>query len=281
MNMPRNSVFSAKHVISLVLSLCLLLTLTVGAALADEVPQPEGGKKFETNWAADNCLVEIDYEEEGYRVCITRNDTTDPMNLTGDQWQYNCHYDESKDALVSMHSERSSFTVGESSEKIFGEPKYSELDPEGTNAVFTISADGKLEWNDPRDHAGDGVQFSNIGNFKGNWKSDAGEAETVSVKIQWNGTSREEDWFYTVWVTRGATDAETYTVTLANCDYDAATGKLSGTGSMTVFTKNAQGEYDSQDSDENAEVIFSKTEDGKLLYEAANGIVLVYDVLAD
>lgn len=268
------------RVISLVLSLCLLAAAAV-PALADEVPQPEGGKKFETNWAADACLVEIDYEEEGYRVSVTQENMTDPMNLTGDIWQYNCHYDESKDALVSMHSERTPFTVGESSEKTMGESKYSELDPEGMNTVFTIGADGKMKWNDPRDHAGDGLQFSNIGNFKGNWKSDAGEAETVSVKILWNGTSREEDWFYTVWVTRGATDAETYTVTLANCDYDAATGKLSGTGAMTVFTKNAQGEYDSKDSDENAEVIFSKTEDGKLLYEAANGIVLVPDLLAD
>ena len=35
------------RVISLVLSLCLLAVAAV-PALADEVPQPEGGKKFET-----------------------------------------------------------------------------------------------------------------------------------------------------------------------------------------------------------------------------------------
>ena len=106
------------RVISLVLSLCLLAAAV--PALADEVPQPEGGKKFETNWAADACLVEIDYEEEGYRVSVTREYMTDPMNLTGDIWQYNCHYDESKDALVSMHSERTPFTVSESAEKKTG-----------------------------------------------------------------------------------------------------------------------------------------------------------------
>ncbi len=46
-----------------------------------------------------------------------------------------------------------------------------------------------------------------------------------------------------------------------------------------LFTKNAPGEYDSKDGGETADAFFSMLENGKLLYETANGIELEYDIM--
>ena len=66
-----------KKVISILLAIMMLGAFAC-AASADEVPQPEAGKKFESNWAIPGGLAEIDYEEEGYRVMleITKDDGT-------------------------------------------------------------------------------------------------------------------------------------------------------------------------------------------------------------
>ena len=72
----------------------------------------------------------------------------------------------------------------------------------------------------------------------------------------------------------GKQDGERYASYLMSGTYDAATGKLKAEGSCTVFTKNANGEYDTADDGETYEAIFSKTEDGRVLYETDNGIVL-------
>ena len=46
--------------------IAVMLATLCCAALADEYPEPEGGKKFSTNWAIFGMTVEINYEEEGY-----------------------------------------------------------------------------------------------------------------------------------------------------------------------------------------------------------------------
>ncbi len=89
-----------KKIASLILVLALALSL-VCAARADEVPQPEGGKKFETGWAIFNTTIRIVYEEEGYRVFI-RN--TDPSEQKVTEWEYSCYYVEAEDVLKSVSS---------------------------------------------------------------------------------------------------------------------------------------------------------------------------------
>ena len=64
-----------------------------------------------------------------------------------------------------------------------------------------------------------------------------------------------------------------------NGTYDPATGKLSASGTCTLFTKNADGEYVSEEDGETYDAFFSKTKDGKVLYETANGIELEYDIM--
>ena len=65
-----------KKLTSILLILCLAMSLVCSAA-ADEVPQPEGGKKFETHWAAQNTVIRIDYEEEGYCVSVVNEIPTE------------------------------------------------------------------------------------------------------------------------------------------------------------------------------------------------------------
>ena len=85
---------------------------------------------------------------------------------------------------------------------------------------------------------------------------------------------------YTVYITRGKEGADTYTVYLMNGFYDPASGKLTADGTATVYTKNADGEYDAADSDENTEAVFSMTENGTLMYET-EGIELAFDLLGN
>ena len=87
-----------KKITGIILALALVLSLACTAAQADEVPQPEGGKKFESHWAIYGMTVSIDYEEEGYRVYIK---SSDPYEHQGREWEYNCFYNEEKDAFLS------------------------------------------------------------------------------------------------------------------------------------------------------------------------------------
>ena len=92
-----------KKLVSIILAIVMAAMLLCVSASADEVPQPEGGKKFESNWAIFGMTVRIVYEEEGYRVYIR---STDPDTLSGTEWEYSCFYNEEKDALLSVSSSR-------------------------------------------------------------------------------------------------------------------------------------------------------------------------------
>lgn len=260
-----------KKLISVLLAVMILGVLAC-AASADEVPQTEAGKKFESDWAIPGGLVEIDYEEVGYRVMveIAKDDGT------GATWEYSCYYHEDTDCLSSVSSSRTNFKINpDNGEKVIGETVYEGIDEEkGTE--FTIDKDGFLIWKDGHDDAGAGLKFANIGRFKGVWKNEAAEVE---VKFLWNGAV-EDEMFYNVYITRGKTDADTYASFLMTGNYDPATCKLSADGTCTVFKKNDKGEYDTSDDGETYDAFFSKTADGKVLFETENGIDLEYDLLA-
>lgn len=259
-----------KKLVSILLAIMMLGALACTAS-ADEVPQPEAGKKFESDWAIAGGLAQIVYEEEGYRVTldITKDDGT------GAIWEYACYYLEDKDCLSSVSSTRTDYTINpDTGDKVFGETAYEGLDEEkGTE--FTIDADGFLIWKDGHDDAGAGLKFANIGRFEGLWKNEAAETE---VQFMWNGVTADE-MFYTVNILRGKTDGDLYASFLMNGTYDPATGKLSADGTCTVFKKNADGEYVSEDDGENYDAFFSMMEDGRVLFETDNGIELEYDMM--
>ena len=250
----------------------MMLGLCACAALADEVPQPEAGKKFESDWAIGGGLVGIVYEEEGYRVLveITKDDGT------GSRWEYACYYHEDTDSLSSVSSSRLDFTADpDTGDQVFGDYAYEGLDDENNGTEFTIDADGFLIWKDGHDDAGAGLEFTDIGRFDGVWKN---EAEETQAEFLWNGLS-EDEMFYTVYITRGKTDGDHYTNFLMNGTYDPATGKLSAYGTCTLFTKNASGDYESSEDGESYDAFFSMMEDGRVLFETANGIELEYDIM--
>ena len=87
--------------------MCAILSIILASmyctALADEYPEPEGGKKFNTNWAIFGMTVEIGYEEEGYRVYIK---ASDPYEYNGTEWEYSCFYNEERDELISISSSK-------------------------------------------------------------------------------------------------------------------------------------------------------------------------------
>ena len=257
-----------KKLIGILMAIMMLAAFAC-AASADEVPQPEAGKKFESDWAVPGGIAQIVYEEEGYRVTLEK----DEADGTGSLWQYSCYYHEDTNTLLSVSSSRTAYTIRpETGDKVYGDAVYEGLDEENQETEFAIGADGYLTWKDGHDDAGAGLKFTNIGRFEGVWKN---EAEEVNVEFLWNGAS-EEEMFYTVYITRGKTDGDLYTNFLMNGLYDAADGKLTADGTCTVFKKNAEGEYDSEEDGESYDAIFSMTEDGKVLYETANGIELEY-----
>ena len=258
-------------------NICILLAVMMlslcAVAAADEYSQPEGGRKFESDWAIPGGLVKIYYEEEGYRVSLT----VEKEGGKGSVWEYACFYKEETDSLLSFSSSRTDFTMDpDTGDAVYGDAVYEGIDEEGQTTAFTIDANGCLIWKDGHEDAGAGLEFVNIGRFDGVWRN---EAEEVEAEFLWNGLYDDDAAWYTVYIQRGKDDAEHFARFLMNGVYDSAAGKLTAYGVCTVYTKNASGEYDYQDDGETAEAIFSILENGNLLYETANGIELAYDIM--
>ena len=254
-----------------ILTAIILLCMTAFAASADSLPQAEGGKKFESDWAIPGGNAEIVYEDQGYRIAI---DILNKEEETGSEWEYSCYYHEDTDCLMSVASSRKTYIRDPyTNERTYAESTYDGFDDENQATVFTIDKDGFLIWKDGREDAGAGLKFTDIGLFDGQWKN---EAEETEAEFQWNGFLYS-DMSYTVFITRGKTDAERYTIFTMKGTYDPAAGKLTAEGTCTLYTKNASGGYDESNDGETYDAIFSMTKDGKVLYETDNGIELEYN----
>ncbi len=257
-----------KKLMGIILAAILAIGLACTAA-ADEVPQPEGGKKFEGNWAIMGAMVNIVYEEEGYRVYV---EAYNPDEMKGEIWEYSCFYSEDKDTLESISSLKRGYTLDtETLDPVYADSEYEGLDEEGMTTVFALAENGKLTWADAHENAGADLEFQCIGDFEGVWQN---EAEEVYAEISWDGFTNGETFFYTVYIRRGG--EEQYTEFSMTGNYNTETGKLEAKGTATSMTRNAEGSYDAADDDEEYDAFFSKTEDGKLLFETANGIELEY-----
>ena len=266
-----------KKIVSIILALAMALALLCTAASADEVPQPEGGKKFESNWAIFNTTVRIVYEEEGYRVYIR---STDPTEHTGYEWEYACYYVEDRDALVSVSSSKNPFTENTATGEIVrGEYEYQELDDADQCAVFTINEDGFLTWTTGRGDEGMDLVFCDIGTFEGAWRSEDNKTEAL---IEWSDSEEGDDYGYNVYLRDEG--EESYAEYSGHGLYDPKTGKLTAIADSVIISRlNAEGKYDMEDvpvnPDEPLELIFSDLGNGRILLEKENGIELVYDEL--
>ena len=253
-----------KKMISILLAALLLVTLVNVAALAEDTqPQPEGGKKYEGDWALAGGKIEIVYEEQGYRVMAELLNNAD---WSGEIWEYSCYYHEDTDDLVSVSSVRRTYTINpDTMEQTDGDMDEYGIDEDGSESVFAIGENGALTWKNGRaPETSKDLEFRYIGSFEGTWRSAEGE-EPVWVEFNWKGLN-EETYCYEVYLHRG--DDTTYTEFIMNGLYNEETGKLECVGHSV----------DAGDT-EIYDAIFSLTPEGKLLYEAANGIILEYDIL--
>ncbi len=252
--------------------LAVVMALFAVSALCEAETEPEGGMRFEGDWAMMGGLVEIVYEEEGYRVLV---DLFDQEENAGAQWEYACFYDAETGCLASYSSRKTGYTLDPLTlDMTRGDSEYEGIDEENTVTVFSLTEDGALEWHDGHDDMGADLQFIPIGSFNGVWRNDD---EDVYVEIHWQGLYDEETFFYSVFVHRGGDDQ------YADFDmaglYDPETGMLKAAGTVVTTTLNASGTYDVTEDDEIYETSFVDLGDGTIMMEADNGIVLEYDIL--
>ena len=263
-----------KKMIGILTAIMMAVILICAFAAADEVPQPEGGKKFENDWALSGGLINIVYEEEGYRVMV---DLFAGEEDGGTVWEYACYYNEEKDVLQSFSSLKRGYTLDAAGDRLLGEAQYEGIDGEGETTEFAVGEDGFLRWTDGHgEHAGDDLQFRSIGRYTGAWRNDSDE---VWVKIDWEGMD-EETFCYHVLIHRGG--EETFTEFDMRGLPDLETGRLEASGTATVFTLNADGGYDAAgEDDEIYDAFFSELGNGRILFETDNGIELEYDFIGD
>ncbi len=260
-----------KKLVSIVLTVVLGMALICTAATGEEAAQPEGGKKFETDWAIQDAVISVYYEEEGYRVSI--DSFSDEGK--GIEWFYNCYYHEEDDTLVSVSSSKQAFVFDpeDPDERSYEAADYEGFDDEGMESIFSIDGKGCLIWKDGHENMGQDLEFINIGRFDGDWKNDA---EGVFVSFFWDG--QEDRFCYDVIILRSSADSEDFTLFIMTGVYNSETGKLECTGTATEYRMNADGDFDFTEDGETYEAFFSRMENGGILFETANGIELEEDL---
>ncbi len=261
-----------KKILGMILAV-MMLVLPACAAFADEIPEPEGGKKFDSDWAIFGMTVSIVYEEEGYRVDIREYD---PAEQKGTVWEYACLYNGEKDVLESVASMKYGFSDKEGAESV-DEFEYDDIDEANQVTVFAIDENGMLTWKDGRGQDGADLEFTDIGKFEGFWRSEDGR---TSAEITWSDSEIGDEYGYNVYLHDEGD--ESYADYSAHGLYDPATGKLTVTAdSVMIFRLNAEGGYDMEEvpAEEPIELVFSDLGNGRILLEKENGIELIYDFL--
>ena len=257
-----------KKMMSIALALTLALTLICTGALAEETPRPEGGEKFESTWGMMNGLVEIIYEEEGYRVLV---DLFNPADCTGTQWEYACYYIEEKDVLESLSSCKTPYTLNPDTLEINrGEFEYEGIDDEGATTIFSLSEDGALTWQDGREGLGQDLEFRDIGDFAGVWEN---AEKNIYTEFHWEGLYDEETYFYSVFV--GIGDDDFHLIGL----YIPEKGKLECYDTAAV--QDAEGLYTALDAGIPCDAAFTDLGGGRLLFETdgAEAVELEFNLL--
>ena len=257
----------------IVLAVLLVLSLMGTAALADEAPQPEGGRKYESDWAMMCGLIEIVYEEEGYRVSV---DLFNQDSNTGTLWEYSCYYNDEKDILESVSSRKITYAMNPlTMDRAFDEYEYEGIDDPEQTTVFSLSEDGALRWADGHENRGQDLEFRDIGCFEGVWRNDA---EAVYTEFLWEGLCDENMYCYSVYVGRG--DENMHFIGL----YDPESGKLvcydtDASPFLAEHDITAEDFFAAQDEGKPYDAVFTALGNGKLLYEIDHGIELEYDIL--
>ena len=257
-----------KRLACILLAVIMVLGL-IGAAWADEVPQPEDGKKFEGSWARMCGLIEIVYEEEGYRVLV---DLFNQEDSAGTIWQYACLYSEEEDALVSITSSKNAYVMNpDTLDKTLDEPEYEGFDESADISVFSLNEEGALEWRDGHENMGQDLQFTQIGSFEGLWRN---EEEDIYAEFHWQGLLDENQFCYAGFVAHG--EKEYHLLGMYNQEmrqlacYDAA----------VIPMESAEDYLAAADEGRDYQAVFTDLGSGQMRYETEDGVfTLTYDLL--
>ena len=114
------------------------------------------GHHFVGEWNDERMSILVVEWMEGYEVIAQGSSSA----FDGAIWYYTCDYDAESDTLVSNGEvgEKYIFTYSED-----GEERTDELVYEDGAAVFSLTEDGKLVWDDKKENAGEGRLFEFVG----------------------------------------------------------------------------------------------------------------------
>ena len=236
-------------VVMLVLSLLL-----PSAALAEDAfaPMPLEAAAFQGNWTCDRASIELNWEEEGFRVFIQWSSSASEST----EWEYSCYYNEADNSLVSMPTGiRTEIVYDEAGDIASSNEVYNDGE-----ATFILDEDGHLLWQDAKEDAGKDMHFEKDDPYSGTWV--CGRA-TMEVDLEDDG--------YKVFISWASSAAEV-TEWEYSCVYDAVNNALEampfGLCTRVLYAEN--GEIASASVQyEDGEATFTLDEDGHLLWQDA------------
>ena len=139
------------------LILMVLVLMTANAAFAEEVfdgqpaPTPD---LFSGLWVCGRASIEMDWEEEGYRVLIQWGSSA--WEYT--EWEYSGFYHEEDQTVVTMpFGRRTDLVYNDESEIASAKEIYDDGE-----AVFSLDAEGYLIWLDEKENAGADMRFEHV-----------------------------------------------------------------------------------------------------------------------
>ena len=189
---------------SILLAVLMVCGIICTAALAEEEPAAQEAPdpdNYSGVWVCDRASIEINWEEEGYRVYIEWGSSAWETTI----WEYSCFYHEEDNTLVSM-------PFGRRLEEVYTEgsddPTVTEVYDDG-QATFSLNEEGCLIWQDEKEDAGKDMHFERISdsgapdpdNYSGEWECDRAsieinwEEEGYRVYIEWGSSA----WETTIW----------------------------------------------------------------------------------
>ena len=120
----------------------------------ESVPMPEKAAAFEGEWQCDRATIEMYWEELGFKVLVEWSSSA----WETDEWEYSCYYHEEDNTVVAV-------PFGTHAQVKYNDEgaviEHTELYDDGM-AVFSLTKDGFLTWNDEKDNAGEGMLFTKL-----------------------------------------------------------------------------------------------------------------------
>ncbi len=138
----------------------IALVMACAAALAEEEPAVQEAPdpdNYSGVWQCDRASIEINWEEEGYRVLVQWGSSAWECTV----WEYSCYWHEEGNTLVSTpFGIRNELVYSDDSEL----PEITVVYDDG-EAVFSLDEESCLIWTDLKENMGENMRFEWIGEY--------------------------------------------------------------------------------------------------------------------